>query len=316
MKLLPGLAGLTLLLLASGVPAALLASHKQQGNETIYDYRWSDSSKHEQQLTFSISNDVEAPLQYRSYRPEMADAELRQALLKSAASFPPEVQLVMRGAPSEGRYQLRGGSPEQQRAAHDTLAKVTQTTRDAFLKGHNQALISLPGGESGVIPDHLYYINSSLPALAPMASQLRQRFPGADPRPLVDFLLPWLQSIPYDTMTNRFANPIADYRPPLVVLSQHRGDCDGKAALLGAILRATYPTLPLAMVYLPEHAMLAIHLPHASGERYVNLNGRRMLLADVAGPAMLPMGVLSERSDSLIASGQYALREIPITQKR
>lgn len=304
---------LTLLLWLAGTSAqAKLEMQQERDGELLrYHYSWQDPKRKQQQLVFAVPADGEQGVRYRSYRPEMASAEVRQALLKTAASFE-GIELVTLGAPSEGRFQLRGGSDEERQAAQAALDKVSGDIRQKFLSGHQQAEIHLPNGEHGVIPDHLYYINASLPAFATMAGELRQRFKGPDPRPLIEYLLPWVQSLPYVAMANRFANPTLEFRPPLAVLQQHGGDCDSKAALMATILRAVHPDLPLAMVYLPEHAMLAVQLPHASGERYVNLQGRRMLLVDVVGPAMLPIGTVGERSGTLLSAGSYALREVPM----
>ena len=304
-----------LLWFAGATAEAKLEMQQERDGELLrYRYSWQDPQRKEQQLSFAVPADGEQGVRYRSYRPEMASAEVRQALLKTAASFQ-GIELVSLGAPSEGRFQLRGGSAEERQAAQAELDKVSSAIRQKFLSGHQQAEIRLPNGEHGVIPDHLYYINASLPAFATMASELRQRFKGPDPRPLIEYLLPWVQSLPYVAMANRFANPTLEFRPPLAVLQQHGGDCDSKAALLATILRAVHPDLPLAMVYLPEHAMLAIQLPHASGERYVNLQGRRMLLVDVVGPAMLPIGSVGERSGTLLSAGSYALREVPMSKR-
>lgn len=301
-------------LIASATAAKLEMQQQREGDLLRYHYSWQDSKRRPQQLTFSVPVDGEQGVRYRSYRPEMVAAEVRQALLKTAAGFN-GVELISLGAPSEGRFQLRGGSDDQRRAAQAALDKVSKAAREQFLRGHQQAEIRLPNGEHGVIPDHLYYINASLPAFTSLASDLRQRFTGPDPRPLIEYLLPWVQSLPYVAMANRFANPTLEFRPPLSVLQQHGGDCDSKATLLATILRAVHPDLPLAMVYLPEHAMLAIQLPHASGERYVNLQGRRMLLVDVVGPAMLPIGSVGERSGTLLSAGSYALREVPMGKR-
>ncbi|MBQ1784838.1 MAG: hypothetical protein II007_14445 [Gammaproteobacteria bacterium] len=301
-----------LLWLAGTTAAAKLEMQQERDGELLrYHYSWQDPKRKEQQFSFAVPADGEQGVRYRSYRPEMASAEVRQAMLKTAANFK-GIELVTIGAPSEGRFQLRGGSDEERRAAQAELEKVSTGVRKQFLSGHQQAEIRLPNGEHGVIPDHLYYINASLPAFATMAGELRQRFKGPDPRPLIEYLLPWVQSLPYVAMANRFANPTLEFRPPLAVLQQHGGDCDSKATLMATILRAVHPDLPLAMVYLPEHAMLAIQLPHASGERYVNLQGRRMLLVDVVGPAMLPIGSVGERSGTLLSAGSYALREVPM----
>ncbi len=297
-------------LLASGCLAATSLQLRSEADGQHYHYQWQDLQQRPQQLEFVLNTQQQlAP--FRPYQPEMLSAELQQALLKAANQLPAGISLQFDGPPRQGCYRLTGGTEQQRSSALQQLQQNQQQTRQQFIARHHYSEIQLGTGQRGLIPDHLYYINASLTALAPVAASLKLRQAGANPRPTVELLLAWVQGIPYTTMSNRFADSSADFRPPLAVLQEHRGDCDAKATLLAALLRARFPRLGLTLVYLPEHALLGIDLPHNRGEQYLPWQGARMLLAEVAGPGLLPLGQLSERSASLIAAGQYSQREVP-----
>ena len=297
-------------LLANSCMAATTLQLRTETDGNHYHYQWQDLQQQPQQLEFVLTaNPALSP--YRPYRPEMMSTELQQALLQAASKLPAGITLQFDGHPRHGRYQLKGGSATQRAAALQQLQQRQQQARQQFIERHHYAEIRLSDGQRGLIPDHLYYISASIPALAPVAATLKLQRSGANPRPTAEWLLGWVQGIPYETMDNRFGNNSADFRPPLTVLQEHRGDCDAKAALLAALLRARFPRLGLTLVYLPEHALLGIDLPHSRGEQYLQWQGQRMLLAEVAGPALLPLGQLSERSRTLIAAGQYSQREVP-----
>ena len=74
-------------LIASATAAKLEMQQQREGDLLRYHYSWQDSKRRPQQLTFSVPVDGEQGVRYRSYRPEMAAAEVRQALLKTAAGF-------------------------------------------------------------------------------------------------------------------------------------------------------------------------------------------------------------------------------------
>lgn len=297
-------------LLACGSMAATSLQLRSEADGQHYHYQWQDLQLRPQQLEFVLSAQPQLT-PFRPYRPEMLSAELQQALLKAASQLPAGISLQFDGPPRLGRYRLSGGTEQQRRSALQQLQHDQQQTRQQFIARHHYSEIQLGTGQRGLIPDHLYYINASLAALAPVAASLKLQQAGANPRPTVELLLAWVQGIPYATMSNRFADNSADFRPPLAVLQEHRGDCDAKAALLAALLRARFPRLGLTLVYLPEHALLGVDLPHSRNEQYLPWQGGRMLLAEVAGPGLLPLGQLSERSRTLIAAGQYSQREVP-----
>lgn len=99
--------------------------------------------------------------------------------------------------------------------------------------------------------------------------------------------LAFVQAIPYET---RGDGGDLGYRRPLALLDRNRGDCDSKATLYLAMLRARFPSVGSAMVYVPNHALVALHIPHEKGDDTVRIDGEKWVLAEPVGPRETAIG--------------------------
>ena len=92
------------------------------------------------------------------------------------------------------------------------------------------------------------------------------------------------------------------------MLQENRGDCDSKTVLLAALIRMLLPDVKLAIVYLPQHAMLAVQLPVTSTDDKATIEGKEYLLVDPTGPALLAPGQISQAYVMYTRSGQFGYR--------
>ena len=97
-----------------------------------------------------------------------------------------------------------------------------------------------------------------------------------------------MQTIPYEARKRKGGDP--GYRRPLALLSRNRGDCDSKSVLFLALVHGRLPDLPLAVVYVPEHALVGIGLDGERGDRTFRDDGVRYIYAEPVGPALHPLG--------------------------
>ena len=104
---------------------------------------------------------------------------------------------------------------------------------------------------------------------------------------LVARALAFTQAIPYQK-GRRGAD--AGFQHPLALVARNKGDCDGKSALFLALVRAELPALPLAMVYVPGHALVGVGLPPKPGDRTFQHRGTEYVYAEPVGPAAHPLG--------------------------
>lgn len=124
-------------------------------------------------------------------------------------------------------------------------------------------------------------------------------------RELAERALLFVQRIPYATAAHD------SFRTPSAVLRDHAGDCDEKVALFAALLRAHEPTLPIAVITMPGHAFVGIDLAPHGDEQNVLVGGRLWLVAEPVGPAIQPLGRISERSAAALRDDTFDLTLVP-----
>ena len=64
------------------------------------------------------------------------------------------------------------------------------------------------------------------------------------------------------------------------------------------------------MIYTPGHAFIGLGIPSTSTDRTLNINGATFVLAEPAGPAILPLGMISPEAEADLRRNQYSYREI------
>ncbi len=155
-------------------------------------------------------------------------------------------------------------------------------------------------------PDHARIAADMADDVGPVAVALGM--PPGDPREGLARALSFVQSIPYER--HRKNRQDAGFRRPLSVLAMNRADCDGKATLFLALVRAAYPSLGAAMVYIPNHALVGLAIEPVRGDSTFKRDGVRFVLAEPVGPSLTPLGEGSGRSERRAFFG--ALDVVPV----
>ena len=143
-------------------------------------------------------------------------------------------------------------------------------------------------------PDYARIGEQALPGLAPVAQALGIQLQGLPLRAAVTQALAFIQTIPYDPLEDR-AND-AGFLPPLAMLADNRGDCDTKSVAFAALVHLLFPKVPSALILVPRHALLALGLDPAPGDRLIRYQGRDWVLAEPVGPSTPPVGQIGEES--------------------
>jgi hypothetical protein len=91
------------------------------------------------------------------------------------------------------------------------------------------------------------------------------------------------------------------YTPPRT-LEKGYGDCDTKSALLAAILENLGGARMIG-VRVPNHYLLGIEQAPRAGQAYVEYQGRAFVLLEAAGPAIRPVGQVSDQTQVAMATG-------------
>jgi hypothetical protein len=167
------------------------------------------------------------------------------------------------------------------------------------------------GTANTYMPDYPTLAARYAPALAPVGAAIRAQTQGLPMREVVNFTLNFLQSIPYDTLQDSRTSNGAGFQTPHGLLARNMGDCDTKSVALAALLRGIFPELPLMMVYVEQHALLAVGLPQGRNDYALQLPDGVFVLADATGPALLPLGRTSEEVTAQLAKGVSSYQRIP-----
>lgn len=265
----------------------------QQGQQELLSYLWKDAEAKEHYLKFSLPLTAfnDASNRFRRFSPQYMQREIAVQVQKAIYNKHSGVSIQLLPSGDTLRYQLRAHDKAKLQQAEQTLqALLEQAKRDYFTQSH---LITLtdPFGRQVLIPDHGYFMQQTIPHIQPIVRAITKQQDTKQTYTFINWLLSYVQSVPYVALGERGDN---DYLPPLSVLRTNHGDCDSKAVLLASLIRAIYPELPLAMIYLPEHALLGIQLGDESPRPSTRIGDQDWLLAEAAGPALLPLGEVAD----------------------
>ena len=130
-------------------------------------------------------------------------------------------------------------------------------------------------------------------------------FPDQNVREVANYVLGFVQSIPYSTLESRVTSTGAGFNPPLQTLWQNQGDCDSKVTLTTAIFRALMPRMKMMLVFIDNHALLAMNIKPEENELTITVDGEDYILAEPTGPALMKLGEISNDSEFAIRNGRY-----------
>ncbi len=227
------------------------------------------------------------------YDAEVVTARVRKAVEATAQPYGDEVQATVRRV-ARG-YELS----VQVKGRRGRLNQVMAELRRVAAKAEGDYLTESflrPIHAREVAPDYGRLAGLFVKAMVPAAEALRAQMPpGATERDRLALALAFVQSIPYDTETA--ARRENGYVVPPMMLVQNKGACDSKSVTLASLLGTLLPGRAVAVILVPEHAFLGVALTPLPGERTFYAEGRTYVLMEPVGPAQLPVGEISERSN-------------------
>jgi len=201
-------------------------------------------------------------------------------------------QQVVRQRDEIQQQQVQVISGEVRKRLMAEVDLVSQRMEDFELRYYKDRWYQEYQGNS-LLPDYARIANASLADLQPVVLRLRPWLSGLSRREAINRLLLLVQSIPYDRLDSRVTD--AGFLMPLSVLAQNRGDCDSKSVLFAALLRKLYPGMPVSLVLLKQHALLAVGIKAQRDDVVIHHAHRDWVLAEPVGPAVLPLGQVGEQ---------------------
>ncbi len=298
---------LALLLLLPTLGSARQLAFEREGPQL--HYRWQPpapvAAGKVQELTLSLPEQSELRV-YRAWRPEAARRTLYTRLLRAARQQWPEVFFELRRQ-DPWQIAIRTPDPQQLPEVQKWLVQEESRQLSGLLDENFQREGKDPLGRTGIQPDYNRIIDISSSELGDVAEALLQAAGGEQtpPRDLFNYLLAFVQAIPYQQLQSEDGRRGSGFLLPQQVLSNNRGDCDSKVTLLASIWRYLQPEIPLVLLFVPDHALLGVALPAQGAEETLTVAGGRWLLAEPTGPAELSAGELSAPSRLYIQSRSY-----------
>lgn len=128
-----------------------------------------------------------------------------------------------------------------------------------------------------------------------------------DTRSVVNDIIEFYQSIPYDTLLEDRG---AGFSTPLRLLHENKGDCDTKLVAIASTLKALYPNMQIIAIVLPKHVLIGMKIPYTREDLKMMHNGEPYVLAETAGPGLLPIGEIAEESAAIMRMGLHSVIEL------
>ena len=282
---------------------------KQTETGVALSYEWLDSDNTLQSIAFEIPSEAlnEAPTQQPNYKPKIAQRYVTVALMEEAKKInPKEARVKILPKRESINIEVRGANEEQVEKILSDLKAVQQREYNEYLHAHYFTRFTTLFNQQAIKPDHARYAVESVKPLVAASQAFYEKLESqSDSRAYFSLLLGWVQSIPYDTLEDRVVSNGSGYAPPVSVLMQNLGDCDSKAVLTSAMVRAFLPSTKMIMVFLPNHALLGIALTPMVDDRTIEYDGDTYVLYDPTGPALIPFGQVSEDTERHIVTGRY-----------
>lgn len=297
------------------VAAQQTSFNKQLNDDELqFDYRWLDAKGQSQQLQFHVDNQsfISSLKRFRNYSLKRANRELNHQLNRyirqqqwrgvTATLSPRQERIVIetRQAPSRQPQLQQQYNQQAQR-----LKAYYLQQRQHYLESNFYRQLQLPPGESGIIPDPVGIANEQRDLFRELIQAIGEKLRNNSRRSYVNYVGQFIQAIPYDDLEQNLAARGDGFLPPNQVLLYNRGDCDSKSTLMATLLKPIIPQAPMAIVFLPGHALFAIGMSANDSDATIDVDGRTLVLIEAAGPALMPAGTISDSSQFYIDSGQY-----------
>ena len=202
-------------------------------------------------------------------------------LLRAARQQWPEVFFELRRQ-DPWQIAIRTPDPQQLPEVQKWLVQEESRQLSGLLDENFQREGKDPLGRTGIQPDYNRIIDISSSELGDVAEALLQAAGGEQtpPRDLFNYLLAFVQAIPYQQLQSEDGRRGSGFLLPQQVLSNNRGDCDSKVTLLASLWRYLQPEIPLVLLFVPDHALLGVALPAQGAEETLTVAGGRWLLAE------------------------------------
>ena len=298
----------TYLLITTHISHARQLSFKKEdiGDGYQFSYRWLDINEQQQALSFTLpKKGLFSPFrQFRAYKPEFAVKYVQKKIRQNLKQSPLQNATISFGK-DMGEVRI---SSQDKKAVQEATLRIRQEENsflNEYLASQYYHQFTDHNQNAGIKPDHVRIAKASATVLAPTKSIILDTVNKKNIRMVTDYVLGFVQNIPYSPLESRLTSSGAGFNVPTKVLWENQGDCDSKMTLTVAMLRALMPRIKMAMIYIDQHAFIGLSILPNPGDATMTHQGRTFVLADPTGPRLLPLGKLSFDAEQAIYANHF-----------
>jgi len=278
------------------------------GDSYQFNYQWQDINNKVQQLSFSLAKqDIFSPFRhFKQYKPEFA-ARYVKSKLKQSLDKEPIKDVSLNFDTHSDSVNLQSRHPEALNKAQQRIEQEEHQYFKEYLDAHYYQEFTDHSLAQGVKPNHIRIAQESVSLFEPTKDIILDIVNFKNIRLVTNYVLGFVQSIPYAQLESRLTSSGAGFNVPAKVIWENQGDCDSKMTLTVAMLRALMPRIKMAMVYIDQHAFIGIDVLPEGDDINITHEGRHFVLADPTGPAQLLLGDLSFDNQQAIFANHYTI---------
>ncbi len=276
-----------------------------------FHYQWLDHNDINQTLDFTLTKEglFDRFRHFKSYQDNYAKKTILRRIKKRMQQSP--IAGVQISYQQHGNFsvQARGQDKKKVTDAYKQLKLLEEEVTEKYLKETYYQKFTNHQQVSGIKVDHVSIANDSVNDLKPLKPIILDIVSIKNTREATNFVLSFVQSIPYSTLESRISSAGTGFNPPLKLLWENQGDCDSKMTLTAGLLRALMPRIEMAFIYMEGHAFIGINIPAKPGEITIAYENITYVLAEPTGPALHPLGIIAQASKLAINQGHYSVQK-------
>jgi hypothetical protein len=297
-----------LLMLLSHKSAAQQISYSKvdKGDFYQFNYQWLDHHQQSQSMAFSLSKNAlfNKFRSFKVYKPELALQFISRKVIKELHNNPiHDVKIHYNN--QTGDIRAEGKNIASIAIAERKITQLNNKFTHEYLKEHWYHTFTTHNHLKAIKPDHVTFASLSTEDIKPIRPIILEKVSVKNIRKATNYVLAFVQSIPYSPLSSRVNSSGAGFNPPLKLLWENQGDCDSKVTLTASILRSLMPRIKMVLVFIDSHALIGINIEPDGSNTTIIKDGITYTLAEPTGPALLPLGKLSQISELAISQGQY-----------
>lgn len=275
-----------------------------------FSYQWTDHQNNPQSIGFAFpaKKIFNRYRDFSIYQPSRAKEYVNKKLRKHFKKNPVQgAQVHFKKDNDDLQINIRSKEQKTILEISQLIEKLQVDYQQEYLTKKYYHEFVTPDQQKAIKPNHGKIAIESVEDFKPLKPIILEQSSVKNIRKVSNYVLSFVQNIPYSTLESRVSSSGAGFNPPLKLLYENQGDCDSKVTLTVSLLRTLMPRIKMALVYIDKHALIGINIKPEDDDITVVDNDITYVLAEPTGPALFAIGTIAEDSEQAIYNGHYTL---------